>query len=327
MKDFTVLDLLDLELKAHNALELQCMTGRKGLTRIISVPEINRPGLALCGFFESFVSERIQIFGRGEASYLNKLARDKDRASIEKLFEYEIPCCIFCHNLTPDDNFIKIAEMKQIPLLQTPLESSDFSVRLLRALSDIFSPEKTIHGVLVEVWGTGVLIQGESGVGKSESALELVERGHSLIADDAVIVKCMNGNILMGHPTNKIIGHHMEIRGLGIIDISQIFGIIAIKEKKQIEIVVQLEEWDATKNYDRVGERSETTNILGVIVPLIRIPVRPGRNIPIIIETAVLNERLKVKGFHTAREFNKNVIQWLESENARSLYFDNSNDG
>jgi HPr kinase/phosphorylase len=303
------------------------LTGRKGLTRILSVPEINRPGLALCGFFESFVNERIQVFGRGEVSYLKKLSREKNHDAIHKLFEYEIPCCIFCHNLEPDETFIKIADKKHIPILKTPLESSDFSVRLLRALSDIFSPEKTIHGVLVEVWGTGVLIQGESGVGKSESALELVERGHSLIADDAVVVKCMNGNILMGHPTNKIIGHHMEIRGLGIIDISQIFGIIAIKEKKQIEIVVQLEEWDSSKNYDRIGEKSETTNILGVIVPLIRIPVRPGRNIPIIIETAVLNERLKVKGLYTAREFNKNIIQWLESENARSIYFDNSSDG
>jgi HPr kinase/phosphorylase len=324
MKNFTVLDLLDLDLKAHNALELRCLTGRKGLTRTISIPELNRPGLALCGFFESFVSERIQIFGRGEHSYLTKLAREGNLSSIEQLFKYEIPCFIFCHNLEPDEELQGMAERSGIPVLQTPLESSDFSVRLLRALSDIFAPERTMHGVLVEVWGTGVLIMGESGVGKSESALELVERGHSLIADDAVNVKCMGGNILMGTPTAKVIGHHMEIRGIGIVDISRIFGVIAIKDKKQVEIVVQLEEWDAKKAYNRVGEKGEYINILGVNIPLIKIPVRPGRNIPIIIETAVLNERLKMKGMHTAKEFDKNIIQWLESESARTRYFDNS---
>lgn len=324
MKKFTVLDLLDLELQAHNALELRCLTGRKGLTRQITLPELNRPGLALCGFYESFVSERIQIFGRGEHSYLTKLADEEKLHSIKPLFGYEIPCFIFCHNLEPDDDFKRMTEESGIPVLQTPLESSDFSVRLLRALSDIFSPERTMHGVLVEVWGTGVLIMGESGVGKSESALELVERGHSLIADDAVSLKCINGNILMGSPSAKVMGHHMEIRGVGIVDISRIFGVIAIKDKKQVEIIVQLEEWDAKKAYNRVGEKGETITILGVTIPLIRIPVRPGRNIPIIIETAVLNERLKMKGMHAAKEFDKNIIQWLESETARTRYFDNS---
>ncbi len=325
MKIFTVLDLLDLDLKEHNALELRCLAGRKGLVREISVPELNRPGLPLNGFYENFVDQRIQLIGRGEYAFLQKLYKEDKTETIEKLFTFILPCCVFSHNLIPDKAFLDIAEKTNTPVLITTLSSSEISVRLIRLLSNYFAPQQTVHGVLVEVAGSGVLIQGDSGVGKSETALELIERGHRLVADDAVVIKCVAGNDLVGSGTNKVIGHHMEIRGLGIINISHIFGVGAIRDEKRIDFVVQLEEWDSNQMYDRIGSNEVGTEILGVKVPFLKIPVKPGRNIPIIIETAALNERLKQKGQYSAREFNRNIIQWLESENARKVYLENNN--
>ncbi|MCP4176908.1 MAG: HPr kinase/phosphorylase [bacterium] len=324
MKTFTVLDLLDLDLKEHDALELKCLSGRKGLVREIIVPELNRPGLALSGFYENFAEKRIQLIGREEFSYLLKLANEGREDTIQKLFSFNLPCCIFSHNLMPDKSFLEFSEKSNIPVLISTLSSSEISVRLIRLLSNFFAPQQTVHGVLVEVSGSGVLIKGNSGVGKSETALELIERGHRLVADDAVVIKCVSGNNLIGSGTNKVIGHHMEIRGLGIINISHIFGVGAIRDEKEIDFIVELEEWDSNQIYDRIGANESNIDILGVKVPCLKIPVKPGRNIPIIIETAAFNEKLKQKGQYSAREFNKNIIQWLESENARKVYLENN---
>ena len=318
---FTVLDLLDLDLKEQNALNLRCIGGRKGLSREITVPELNRPGLALSGFFESFAWQRMQILGRGENAYLKKIEEEGKIGAFEKLFSYPIPACIFTHNLAPGSNFFRLAEAAGCPLLQTDLPSSEFTSRVLRVLSEIFAPKTTLHGVLVEVYGIGILLMGESGIGKSETALELIERGHRLVADDVVEIRCVNGSILMGQGANTIIGHHMEIRGLGIINITQLFGVGAIRDKKQVQLVCGLEEWDPDKVYDRIGTDEKTTEILGVRVPKLEIPVKPGRNVPIIVETAAMNERLKKMGYHSAKEFNQNILRWLESENARAVYF------
>jgi HPr kinase/phosphorylase len=318
---FTVLDLLDLDLKGAGALNLRCLAGRKGLVRDIPLPDINRPGLALSGFFEDFAYNRVQIFGRGEQAYLHKL-RDEGRwESVEKILEYDVPCWIFTHNQPPAQDLLDRAEEARCPILVTDLPSSDFSTRLIRALAGVFAPTKTQHGVLVEVFGIGIFITGSSGVGKSESALELIERGHRLIADDAVEIRAVGGNTLEGSGANRVTSHHMEIRGLGIINITHLFGVGAIRDKKQIQLVAHLEEWDENKVYDRLGSGDATEEILGVNVPSIVIPVKPGRNIPIIIETAAMNERLKKLGIHSAREFNQNVLKWLESENARNTYF------
>jgi len=318
---FTVLDLLGLELKEQNALDLTCIAGRAGLGRPITVPDLNRPGLALAGFYESFAHTRLQIFGRGEHAYLDTLYSEAAPASVETLFSYEIPCCIFTSSLVPPESFLAAAEKGGCPILSTSLNSSEFSGRVIRVLSDIFAPKTTVHGVLVEVFGIGILLVGDSGVGKSETALELIERGHRLVADDVVEIRCVNGSILMGQGANKVIGHHMEIRGLGIINITHLFGVGAIRDKKQIQLVCQLEDWNPDKVYDRIGVDELTTEILGVRVPKLEIPVKPGRNIPIIVETASMNERLKKMGYHSAKEFNQNVMRWLESENARALYF------
>lgn len=320
-KKFTVLDLLDLDLKEQNALDLRCIGGRKGLSREITTPDLNRPGLALSGFFESHAWNRLQIFGRGENAYLKTIEEAGKVDNLKKLFSYPMPCCIFTHNLSPSKPFFAAAEAADCPILQTDLPSSEFSSRVIRVLSDIFAPRTTIHGVLVEVYGIGILLIGDSGVGKSETALELIERGHRLVADDVVEIRCVNGATLIGQGANKVIGHHMEIRGLGIINVTHLFGVGAIRDTKQIQLVCGLEEWDSNKVYDRIGTEELTTEILGVRVAKLEIPVKPGRNIPIIIETASMNERLKKMGYHSAKEFNQNVLRWLESENARALYF------
>ena len=316
---FRVLDLLQLDLRENDALNLTCIGGRPGLIREIAVTEINRPGLELGGFYENFAFQRIQIFGRGENAFLQKLAREKNRAELEKLFTFAIPCCVFTHSLEPTGDFAEIAEKAECPILQTDLSTSELTMRILRVLSNVYAPKKTVHGVLVEVFGIGVLIQGESGVGKSESALSLIERGHRLIADDAVEIRRVSGNILMGTGA-QVVSHHMEIRGLGIINITHLFGVGAIRDKKQIQLVVQLEFWNSDKNYDRIGAEENTVDILGVHVPCVTVPIKPGRNIPVIIETAARNERLKKMGYYSAREFNRNVMNWLEGESTREIF-------
>lgn len=320
MKPFTVLDLLDLDLKEHDALNLQCIGGRPGLTREIRQADINRPGLALNGFFDAFGDDRIQLFGRGETAFLRRLEETGKTDVLTLFFRHEMPCVLFSHGLDPTPTFFEMAESSQCPVLQTDLRSSELSSRLMRALSNVFASVETIHGVLVEVFGIGVLILGDSGVGKSETALELVERGHRLVADDAVEIRCIAGNILLGRGANRALGHHMEIRGLGIINVTHLFGVGAIRESKQIQLIVQLEYWDSEKEYDRIGAEERYREILGVKVPELEIPVKPGRNIPIIIETAARNERLKKMGYYSAREFNQSVLKWLESENARHSY-------
>jgi HPr kinase/phosphorylase len=316
---FRVLDLLQLDLRENDALDLTCIGGRPGLIREIAVTEINRPGLELGGFYENFAFQRIQIFGRGENAFLQKLAKAKQRTELEKLFTYPIPCCVFTHSLTPTADFAECAEKAECPSLQTDLSTSEFTMRILRVLSTIFAPKKTVHGVLVEVFGIGVLIQGESGVGKSESALSLIERGHRLVADDSVEIRRVSGNILMGTGA-QVVSHHMEIRGLGIINITHLFGVGAIRDKKRIQLVVQLELWNPEKNYDRIGAEEATEDILGVHVPCVTVPIKPGRNVPVIIETAARNERLKKMGYYSAREFNRNVMNWLEGESTREIF-------
>jgi len=320
-KVFTVLDLINMDLKEHNSLNLRCIGGRKGLGRSIDIPDINRPMGAIMGFLEDFAYQRIQLFGRGEVAYLRRLETADENRTIEEMFAYPMPCCIFTHNNCPHQSFFEIAEKAQCPILQTDLGSADFSARIMRILSRVFSPRQIVHGVLVEVYGLGILLKGDSGVGKSETALELIHRGHRLVADDVVEINCIYGNILMGAGANRIIGHHMEIRGPGIINITHLFGVRAIRDRKEVQLIVELEEWDSEKNYDRLGAEDHTIELLGVKIPKLTIPVRPGRNIPIIIETAAMNERLKSMGYHAAREFNKNVLKWIESGSSRSVFF------
>ncbi len=322
MKAFTVLDLLDINFHDYNALHLKCIAGRKGLAREIDSMDLNRPGLALTGFFETFAKNRVQVFGAGEWTYLSLLEKEKNYKTVEKMFSYPIPFCVFCRSLSPGSWFFELAEKSGTAVLQTPLPTNDFYVRIIRTLGEVLAPCEKQHAVLVEVFGMGVLIRGKSGVGKSETALELLERGHRLIADDSVQLGCFNGKIIIGFSDKRFLEHHMEIRGLGIINAAQIFGVRGIRDKKQVDMVIELEVWDTEKNYDRLGTKQNTAEILGVHIPSFTIPVKPGRNIPVIIEAAALNEKLKRRGVYSARELNKNLIQRLESEQARILYQD-----
>lgn len=312
MGAFTVQELLELDLRENNDLSLTCISGTDGLSRQIATPELNRPGLALNGFFELFGADRIQIFGRGEHAFLEKLAADGSEETISRMLQQKIPCCVFTHALTPTASFAAIAATCGCPILQTPLDTSEFVMRLIRALSNVFAERQTVHSTLVEVFGIGVLLLGDSGVGKSEAALELIERGHRLVADDAVEIRRVAGNILLGRGARPELGHHMEIRGLGIINITHLFGVGSIRDNKQIQLICHLELWDGEKQYDRFGADEKHFEILGVSAPYLEIPVKPGRNIPIIIETAAMNERLKKMGYHSAQEFNQKVIRWLD---------------
>lgn len=322
MKQFTILDLLDLDLKDQNNLYLKCLSGRSGLGRKISTSDISRPGLALTGFTEMFDGKRVQLLGKSENAYLTKLCDENNLENIKRFFDFNIPCCVITHGIIPPKPFLEIAKESNCPILQTTLSSADFTPRLIRAMLNMFSPHKIIHGVLVEVSGLGILLLGDSGVGKSETALALIAKGHKLIVDDSVEITCSNGNVLMGRSSTDILNHHMEIRGLGIINIKELYGIKAIMKSKRVQLIVKLEEWNSSKNYDRIG-KDEKYEILGVHIPLLEIPVKPGRNIPTIIETAALNERLKKSGHNASGEFNKNIIQWLEHENARTKYMEN----
>lgn len=319
-KVFTVLDLLDLELKGHDALNLKCLCGRRGLGRHITVPDINRPGLALSGFYDVFAWQRVQLFGHGEWAYLQKMYGEGNVTTVRNMLSYRMPCCIFSSSLVPPREFIDWAEECQCPVLQSDLESTDLSNRLIRLLSNVFAPKKTMHGVLLEIYGLGTLLTGNSGIGKSETALELIERGHRLVADDIVEIRCVNGNTLMGQGANAMLSHHMEIRGIGIINVSQLYGVGAIREQKELQLVVNLATWDSAKVYDRLGTDDVMVELLGVKVPSLEIPVKPGRNLPIIIEAAAMNERNKAMGYFSAREFNRNILKWIETGEAKKYY-------
>ena len=315
-KCITIEKLLEIA-KGQDLLHMKVLTSEKTLKKEISTYDINRPGLALAGEYDYFDYEKIQLFGRGEYKFLLKIIESGKIKNIEKFFSYEVNCCIFSHGNEPPNIFIELAEKAGSPVLVSDLQTNTVSTRLVKILEDAFSPRTSIHGVLVEVFGVGILIIGKSGVGKSECALELIERGHRLVADDVVDVQCISGTLLIGSGA-KLIRHHMEIRGLGIININHLFGVGAIRDKKQIQLVVSLEDWDPKKEYDRLGFEEQTYSILGVDVPLITIPVRPGRNIPILIETAAMNYRLRKMGYNTAKEFNKKLMNWIEEEKRKS---------
>lgn len=295
------------------SLHLKLVAGEKGRQRKIAVSEINRPGLTLTGYFEYFRYERIQVIGRGEHSYLNFLSKEKRIEILEKFFSYEIPGVIITYNLLPVPELVNAANKSQIPVLVSSLPTPSLIAELIAYLEEKLAPLTTIHGTLIDVYGLGVLIIGESAIGKSETALELIKRGHMLITDDVVEIRQKPGDILIGSG-KEIVSYHMEIRGLGIIDVRTLFGMGAVLERTRIELVVRLEEWDETKEYERLGLEESYTEILGVKLPQLLIPVRPGRNIAILIEVAAMNQRLKNRGYYSARELDRRLIELMKKK-------------
>ncbi len=266
----------------------------------LTVSDINRPGLALAGFLENFLHERVQIFGQSELSYLGTLSQDERDIACEKLLSLPIPAIVITKGLPVPARMRAVAREKGVPILRTAMSTTPFIHQLTSYLDDIFAPTMTLHGSLVDVYGVGMLFVGRSGIGKSETALDLVERGHRLVADDAVKVTRRYGNILLG-TGNAVLRHNMEIRGLGIVDVEAIFGIRAVRESKRIEVQVNLERWDETKPYERLGLEDETVTLLGVPIPMVTIPIHPGKNITVISEVVALNYLVKVAGYHPAR--------------------------
>lgn len=267
----------------------------------INQPDINRPALQMTGYFEHFEATRLQIIGFVEYSYISSLNAEQERDVLEKLLDYPIPCMIFCRELKPDDLFRKIAIEKGVPLLMTKRATSAFTAELIRWLNVKLAPCISVHGVLVDVYGEGVLITGESGIGKSEAALELIKRGHRLVTDDVVEIRKVSEDTLVGTAPD-ITKHFIELRGIGIVDVKALFGASSVRETQNIDLVIKLEEWDKDKEYDRLGLEEEYTEYLGNKVVCHSIPIRPGRNLAIICETAAVNHRQKKMGYNAAQE-------------------------
>lgn len=287
-------------------LNLTLVAGAAGLNKEIKVSEINRPGLTLAGHYEHFGYDRVQLFGRGETAYLNHLSPDELKNVYEKFFSYDILCCVFSHNVYPDELFCEIAEAKSVPVFVTTRTTTSFVSILTYLLYNLFSPETTLHATLVDVFGIGILLMGESSVGKSECALELLERGHKLVADDMVKVKKVDETLLMGSGT-ELLQHYIEIRGLGIINARDLWGMRSVLNRKRIELIAFLEVWDENKDYERLGLDDNTYTILDIEVPFVTVPVRPGRNIPVIIEAAALNQHLKKLGVNSAQQLDESI--------------------
>ena len=294
---------VDSLLESRDAgLALELVAGRGGLTRRITGPRIQKPGLALTGYTAYVHPERLQVLGMTEISFLSSLSAEERRYGLEKLCALEVSAICITRGLAVPEELIELGEKTSTPIFTTTLMSSVFINRVTKWLEERLSPTTSVHGVLIDVLGVGILLLGKSGIGKSEAALDLVLRGHRLVADDIVEIRKRPPDMIYGGGS-EIIKHHMEIRGLGIINIKDLFGISAVRDAKKIELVVELVEWNEEEEYDRLGVEELRHSILDVAVPMLRVPIRPGRNITSIIEVAARNQLLKYQGKHSAREF------------------------
>ena len=307
----------DLEQNRESYLGLSLVAGRKGLKKRITHSQVQKMGLALTGFTRFINPDRLQIVGNTEMTYFRSLSPEQQEEVIHQICSLDISCLVITRNLEIPELLLHEADRRGIPLFRTHLRSFDFIERITKFLEEKLAPTSTTHGVLLDVFGVGVLILGKSGIGKSECALDLILRGHRLVADDMVHIQKQSPSSLIGRGFD-VIQHHMEIRGLGIINIRSLFGVEAIREQKKIELVIELMEWDTQQEYDRLGFENEKYAILDVELPMLRIPVTPARNLTTIIEVAARNYLLKVMGHDSALEFEKKLLQKIgEKEEAR----------
>lgn len=269
--------------------------------RQLTTPEINRPALQLTGYFDHFASERVQIVGYVEYTYLQSRTYEEKYPIYERFFSSNIPCVVYTSQTEPEEEALELARKYQVPLFSTETKTSNFMAEVIRWMNVQLAPRISIHGVLVDVFGEGVLIMGESGIGKSEAALELIKRGHRLVTDDVVEIHKVSDDTLIGR-SPEITKHFIELRGIGIIDVKTLFGVESVKETQQIDMVIKLEEWDRDKEYDRLGLTEEYTEFLGNKIVCHSLPIRPGRNLAIIVESAAVNHRQKKMGYNAAQE-------------------------
>jgi HPr kinase/phosphorylase len=293
--------------RLRDTLELEQVGAQVGLDRPVTNVEASSPGLVLAGYFNRFPADRIQVFGETEITYLEALEPHRRREILEAYFAFPIPCAFVTKALEPPEPFLALAGAAGVPVLRSRLKTAEFYKLIKPYLADAFAATMTLHGSLADVFGVGLFFTGQSGIGKSECVLDLVERGHRLVADDLVIVSRRGNDVLIGRG-HELQRHYMEIRGIGLIDIPAIFGIRAVRQQKRLEVVVQLEEWDQEALIDRTGLDGESQAILGVSLPKIRVPLNPGKNITVIAEVIALNHLLKYSGHNPAEAFNRRLI-------------------
>ncbi|HET7553454.1 MAG TPA: HPr(Ser) kinase/phosphatase [Gemmatimonadaceae bacterium] len=302
---FTVARMLDL---MRDTLQLDVVTtAESGLDRVITTNEVSSPGLVLAGFVERFPAKRMQVFGETEMTYLASLSADKQGHVLELFFSFDVPCAVVTKGIRVPARMIEIADSHGICVLSSPLKTTEFYRRVKPALDEEFAPTTTLHGSLADVYGVGLLFVGKSGIGKSECVLDLVERGHRLVADDLVIATRRGNDVIIGRG-HELQRHHMEIRGVGLIDIPSIFGVRSVRQQKRIEVVVRLEHWEHADSADRTGLDGATTKILDVEIPRVTIPLNPGKNITVVAEVIAMNHLLRFSGIDPAEAFNQRLI-------------------
>jgi HPr kinase/phosphorylase len=295
----------------HERFHLELVSGEEGINRPITTSDISRPGIEMAGYFEYYPAERIQLLGKTELSFFTQLSQNERISRMERLCTDITPAIIVTRGLEVPKELIEASERESVPVLQANMKTTRFSSRLTNFLESKLAPTTAVHGVLVDIYGIGVLITGKSGVGKSETALELVKRGHRLVADDCVEIRQEDQDTLVG-TSPDLIEHLLEIRGLGIINVMTLFGAGAVRSNKRITLVINLEIWDATKQYDRLGLDDEKMKIIDTEITKITVPVRPGRNLAVIIEVAAMNFRLKRMGVNAAQQFTERLSDVIE---------------
>jgi HPr kinase/phosphorylase len=290
-----------------SALELNLVAGATGLKRIIREPTVNRPGLVLSGFTRYFANKRLQVIGNAEAFFLKSLAHEEQADRYRSFFSYKVPCVVFSRNLHPNKLCLKAAELARVPIFRCPMVTMKFINLATLALEMMFAPRGTEMGSMVDILGVGVIIRGESGIGKSESVLALIERGYSLVADDITKVTLVDGREVMG-ASAEVTRDHMEVRGIGIINVAAMFGVKSIRHEKRVDLVITLKSWNEVTDVDRLGLEQEFVKILGIDIPHITIPVRPGRDLARLVEVAAFQTKLKTAGYNPAQELNDRLI-------------------
>jgi HPr kinase/phosphorylase len=307
------LTVRELIAEKGQSLQLEALTGDTGLDRPIVVPEISSPGLVLAGYSARFMSKRLQVLGETEVTYLRSLSDAERRATLERLFGRDVPCVFVTKNQTLPPDAIAVAQQHGVPLMRSALKTAEFYSRITPFLQEAFAPRVTVHGSLADVYGVGLLFTGRSGIGKSECVLDLVERGHRLVADDVVHVSRRGTDVLLGRG-HELSHHYMEIRGVGLVDVKALFGIRAVRQQKRIEVEVELTDWDSSKEVDRTGLDLKTTTLLDVELPKVSVPLNPGKNITVISEVVAMNHLLRYGGYDPAKVFNDRLLKRLAEQ-------------
>lgn len=311
----------DLLAQKGDPLQLESLTGDAGLDRTIPSAEASSPGLVLAGYTARFVQDRLHILGETEISYLMSLDAGARRRTLETFLGFDLPCVVVTKGQEPPPELLELARGRGIPVIRTRLKTAEFFRQLRPFLDAAFAPAVTVHGSLADVYGVGLLFRGRSGIGKSECVLDLVERGHRLVADDLVHVTRRGTDILIGRG-HELSQHHMEIRGVGLIDIQALFGIRAVRQQKRIEVVVELDDWDASREYDRTGLDGQHTSVLDIQLPLVTVPLNPGKNLTVICEVVAMNHLLRYSGVDTAELFNERLLARMRERRELKAYLE-----